>query len=146
MNPIQPAERTGKLAAARAGTIRPISMMRCDARRCGLATIAPLVVLLVCTMTSAQSITPAAPGVRADAPMDANRPYAQELNSSAAADLVIAVAGSLTIDAPAATLPSWGLKVIELLNGNAFPATTTVAVADLQTTLTDPTTFSGYPY
>ena len=78
--------------------------------------------------------------------MDVNRPFAQELRSSAAPELVIAVGGSLVIDSPGTSLPSWDPKVTELLTGKAFPATTTVAVADLQTTLIEPATFDGYPY
>lgn len=133
------------MAAARTGSAVHVRITR-GGTRPGPALIAPLWALLACAIACAQSITPAAPGVRADAPIDANRPYGQELSSSAAADLVIAAAGSLIIDSPAATLPSWDPKIIELLNGKAFPATTTVAVADLQTTLVDLTTFAGYPY
>ncbi|HEV7431944.1 MAG TPA: CapA family protein [Steroidobacteraceae bacterium] len=116
------------------------------ARRVGLGSIAPLGALMVCSMACAQSIPSAAPGLRVDAPIDANRPYAQELTSSAARELVIAVAGSLVIDSPLATLPAWDPMVIELLNGRTFAATATVAVADLQTTLIDPATFAGFPY
>ena len=146
MDTFQPAKLGGEWAAARAHSALHIRMMRCGARRGALTTIVPLCALIVCTMACAQSIAPAAPGVRPAAPIDANRPYSQELTRSAAADLVIAVAGSLIIDSPAATLSSWDPKVIELLNGKAFPATTTVAVADLQTTLIEPTIFAGYPY
>ena len=146
MNTVQSAEGGGKLAAARAGSALHLTTMRRGACRGTPTTIASLCALLVGTMACAQSIAPAAPGIRADAPIDANRPYAQELNSSAAADLVIAAAGSVLIDSPAAKLPSWDPKVIELLNGKASPPTTTVAVADLQTTLIEAATFAGYPY
>jgi poly-gamma-glutamate capsule biosynthesis protein CapA/YwtB (metallophosphatase superfamily) len=95
---------------------------------------------------SAQTLSPANPDQRANAPVDANRPYAQELRSSAATDLVITVAGSLAITTAAGTLPAWDPKVTEIVNGKAFPATSSVAVADLQTTLIDPTAFTGYPY
>src|SRR5579862_3378263 len=79
---------------------------------------------------SAQTLSPANPEQRANAPVDANRPYAQELRSSAAADLVITVAGSLAIATAAGTLPAWDPKVTEIMNGKAFPATSSVAVAD----------------
>ncbi len=102
-------------------------MNRVAPQRGRRATIAPLAALIGCPLIFAQSIPSSAPGVRADAPIDVNRPYAQELRSSAAPDLVIAVAGSLVIDLAAAPLPSWDPKVVELLNGKAFPATTTVA-------------------
>jgi poly-gamma-glutamate capsule biosynthesis protein CapA/YwtB (metallophosphatase superfamily) len=109
-------------------------------------TAVALAALVMCRLAFAQSIPSAAPGVRADAPLDVNRPYAQELRSSAAPELVIAVGGSLIIDIPATPLPAWDPKVIELLSGKAFPATTTVAVAELQATLIEPATFDGYPY
>ncbi len=116
------------------------------ARRVARGMFASLAALAGCPLIFAQALPSAAPGLRADAPIDVNRPYDQELRSSAAPDLVIAVGGSLIIDSNVAALPSWDPKVIELLNGKAFPASTTVAVADLQTTFIEPASFGGYPY
>ncbi len=116
-------------------------------KRLGVATLVSLLCALrFCEVACAQSIVPAAPGMRADAPIDPNRPHGQELYSSAAPDLFILAAGPVSLDLRAATLPSWDPKVIELLNGRAFPASTTVSVTDLETTLIDPATFNGYPY
>jgi poly-gamma-glutamate capsule biosynthesis protein CapA/YwtB (metallophosphatase superfamily) len=146
MDTIQSAKLGRKLAATRSGAAVNPKMKRSGAAVCGPLVVALLGALPVRLAAGAESIPPASPGLRADAPVDPNRPYAQEINSSAAADLVIALAGSVFIDTSAATLPPWDPKVVELLNGTAFPATTTVAVADLQTTLVDPAAFPGYPY
>jgi poly-gamma-glutamate capsule biosynthesis protein CapA/YwtB (metallophosphatase superfamily) len=142
----QSAEGAGRLAnafvagASSSGTIRR--------RVFGMRgrSIVQLGALLVSWGACAQTLAPAGPEQRANAPVDANRPYAQELRSSAAPDLVISLAGTLAISTSASTLPAWDPKLVEILSGRAFPATTTVAISDLQTTLLDPVAFSGYPY
>jgi poly-gamma-glutamate capsule biosynthesis protein CapA/YwtB (metallophosphatase superfamily) len=108
--------------------------------------IAQLGALLVSWGAFAQTLAPGGPEPRANAPADTNRPYAQELRSSAAPDLVISLAGSLAISTSASALPAWDPKLVGILGGRAFPAETTVAISDLQTTFIDPVTFSGYPY
>ena len=112
-------------------------MMRSGAGRLFIRAIARICPLIMCSLALAQATPTADPGLRSDAPTDANRPYAQELRSSAAPDLVLAVAGSLVIATPMASLPSWDPKVVEILNGRAFPGSATVTIADLQTTLID---------
>ena len=121
-------------------------MMRSGAGRLFIRAIARICPLIMCSLALAQATPTADPGLRSDAPTDANRPYAQELRSSAAPDLVLAVAGSLVIATPMASLPSWDPKVVEILNGRAFPGSATVTIADLQTTLIDVRAFAGYPY
>lgn len=120
--------------------------MRSGGGRLRIGAVAWAGALFVCSVVPAQAPPSADPGLRADAPIDANRPYAQELLHSAAPDLHLAVAGSLVITSPMAALPSWDPKIVEILNGRAFPGSTTVAVADLQTTLVDASAFPGYPY
>ena len=102
--------------------------------------------MLVPAASAAQAPPSADPGLRTEAPVDTRRPYAQELVSSAAPDLVLAIAVSLRINSPIASLLSWDPKVVEIPNGRAFPSTTKIAVADPETTLIDVSTFTGYPY
>src|SRR5258708_4730593 len=73
MDTIQPAELGGKLAAARTGPAARLRL-RLRGRRGGpFVAMAPLGMLLACSLICAQVIPPASPEVRAGAPMDANR-------------------------------------------------------------------------
>jgi poly-gamma-glutamate capsule biosynthesis protein CapA/YwtB (metallophosphatase superfamily) len=108
--------------------------------------LARLCALLLSSGVCGQNLPSASPQLRADAPADSHRPYAQELRSSAASDLTITVAGSIALSSSSGTLPQWDPRVVEILTGKAFPDATSVAIADLQTTLLDPSAFGGYPY
>lgn len=145
MDANQSVEGGACLANAFVGVIRSATVSRRDFGLRG-RSIAQLAALLVSCGAHAQLLSPAGPEARATAPVDANRPYAQELRSSAAPDLVIALAGTLAISRSPGTLSAWDPRLVEILSGTAFPATTTVAISDLQTTLIDPVAFSGYPY
>ena len=131
---------TGADSVLRAG------MMRDGGCRHRARAIARLCTLIVSLGASAQTLPPSAPGLRADALIDPNRPYAQEQQSSAAPDLVLGIAGSVAIASSATSIALWDPKVVEISNGKSFPATTTVAIAELQTTLFDPAAFPGYPF
>ncbi len=121
-------------------------MMQAYKGRAIRLAIAAATAWLMFPPAQADTPVPGNPGLRDDAPGDVNRPFAQELSSSAAPDLFLAIAGSVAVSSPLSQLPEWDPQVVAILNGAAFPGKTTVAVADLQSTLVDPASFLGFPY
>jgi hypothetical protein len=92
--------------------------------------------------SGAQTLS-ADPGIKPNAPLDPNRPLAQELNTSTGSSLSMQAVGSLTIST--AALPAFDPAVVALLTGSAQPTVSYVTVADLETSLFD-SSFKGYPY
>ena len=121
-------------------------MMRAGtSRRHGRWLVGPCA-LIMSAAALTQMLPAADPALRGDAPVDANRPYGQELQTSAAVNLVLAVAGSLAVSTSTESLAAWDPRIAGILGGAAFPGVATVAIADLQATLFDPRAFAGYPY
>ena len=81
---------------------------------------AGMAALLLCPAGRTGAPIPGDPGLRTDAPADANRPYAQELSSSAAPNLFLALAGSVAISSTETHLPAWDSKIVGILGGSAF--------------------------
>jgi poly-gamma-glutamate synthesis protein (capsule biosynthesis protein) len=93
----------------------------------------------------AQSTLSADPGIKSAAPLDPNRPLAQESASGSNANLVITAVGSLLLST-AGPLPAFDPAIVALLTGTDAPAASHVAVGDLETSIVDSKTFKGYPY
>ena len=95
---------------------------------------------------AAQSTISADPGIKSNAPLDPNRPLAQELATSTRGNLLIMAVGSLTLSSPDGPLPAFDSAVLTLLTGSNLPSVSTVTVGDLETSIFDVKTFKGYPY
>lgn len=113
---------------------------------------AVLVVITAATLLSsnrpaaAQSTISADPGIKPNAPLDPNRPLAQELVTSTHGNLLITAVGSLTLSSPNGPLPAFDSAILTLLTGSDLPAISTVTMGDLETSIFDVKTFKGYPY
>jgi poly-gamma-glutamate capsule biosynthesis protein CapA/YwtB (metallophosphatase superfamily) len=95
---------------------------------------------------AAQSAISADPGIKSNAPLDPNRPLAQELVTSTHGNLLITAVGSLTLSSPDGPLPAFDSEILSLLTGSDLPAVSTVTMGDLETSIVDIKTFTGYPY
>jgi poly-gamma-glutamate capsule biosynthesis protein CapA/YwtB (metallophosphatase superfamily) len=95
---------------------------------------------------AAQSTLSADPGIKPKAPLDPNRPLAQELVTSTQGNLLITAVGSLTLSSPDGPLPAFDSEILTLLTGSDLPTVSTVTMGDLETSIFDIRTFKGYPY
>jgi len=95
---------------------------------------------------AAQNPISADPGIKSAAPLDPNRPLAQELATTTNGNLVITAVGSLSLSSPAGPLPVFDPAIAALLTGTDAPAASHVTVGDLETSIVDMKTFKGYPY
>ena len=136
----------GKLVAGAASSPVYNVVMQTNARQKWRAAIGVACTLLMHSVGRTDPTVAGDPGLRADVPGDVNRPFAQELASSAAPDLFLALSGSIAVNSSSAQLPAWDPKLVAILRGTASNDDTTVAIADLQGTLMDPDPNIGYPY
>jgi len=123
--------------------------MRRGSRSHLTATLAALAVaglLWAGAAAAAQTTISADPGIKAGAPLDPNRPLAQELATSTNGNLVITAVGSLSLSNPAGPLPLLDPAVVALLTATDAPAASHVTVGDLETSIIDTKAFKGYPY
>jgi hypothetical protein len=63
---------------------------------------------------AAQSTISADPGIKPNAPLDPNRPLAQELVTSTRRNLLIMAVGSLTLSSPDGPLPAFDSAIVTL--------------------------------
>ena len=86
---------------------------------------------------AAQSTFSADPGIKPKAPLDPNRPLAQELETSTHGNLLITAVGSLTLSSPDGPLPAFDSEILTLLTGSDLPTVSTVTIGDLETSIVD---------
>ena len=118
-------------------------------RLCLLALLAAIAAPTFVTSNqeaTAQGTISADPGIKPKAPLDPHRPLAQELMTSTHGNLLITVVGSLTLSSPDGPLPAFDPEILTLLTGSDLPAVSTVTMGDLETSIFDIKTFTGYPY
>jgi poly-gamma-glutamate capsule biosynthesis protein CapA/YwtB (metallophosphatase superfamily) len=92
-----------------------------------------------------QAAISADPGMKPKGPLDPNRPLSQELFKSAGALLRVVAVGSLMISTQT-PLPTFDPAIVSLLTGSDLPMASTVTIGDLETSIFNRETFTGYPY